>query len=207
MFRRSPICLGLACLFLLAAPLPSGSANPPRERTIWNYDGGISLSTDGRIPDGPCFRLNGHLTAETFFNNLRRVDTDTGTLYRRGHDVVTEFPDRMRLTLVIYDELCDISLRRAGTHVFLTKAMITSMQVRFAWKRGMELRPIREIALKHTEARPVEPFSPDAKDLPEMYEWWFNFDLQGKAVPLTDSLVVVFTTPDGHIVARGAARL
>ena len=210
MFRHSIFSLSLGCLLLLVAPAPSGWAHASREKekTIWNYDGGVQLVTDGNVPDGPCFRLTGRLTAENFFDNLRRVDTTTGTLYRRGNDVVTEFPERMNLSFVLYDHPCPHTLQPAGTRVYLTKAMITKFRVGFSWKHGMEMRPAKEIVLKSAEAHPILNYAHDlTQDMPQRYEWWFDFDVPSKGVPLTDSLVLQIYQPDGHIIARVAARM
>ena len=210
MSRRSILCASLGCFLLLAVPVPSGWAHPSREKekTIWNYDGGVQLVTDGSVPHGPCFRLTGRLTAENFFENLRRVDTTTGTLYRRGNDVITEFPERMNLSFVLYDHPCSPSFQQAGTLVYLTKAMISKFRVGFSWKHGMEMRPAKEIALKNAEARPIPNFARElTDDMPQRYEWWFDFDVPSKGVPLTDSLVLQIYQPDGHIIARVAARM
>ena len=56
------------------------------------------MMTDGAVPAGPCFRLTGRATAPDFFENLRREDSDLGTLIHRGHDIVTEFPARLHLS-------------------------------------------------------------------------------------------------------------
>ncbi len=208
MFRRHLASLVIACLLLLAVPSPSGWANPPRGKTVWNYDGGISQATEGEIPDGPCFRLGVHLTADNFFENLRREDSTSGTLYRRGNDIVTEFPELMHLKLFVYDWPCADSLQQTGTRLYLTRAMISSMRVNFSWKRGMDLRPAREIKLTNAEAHKILPYAFElAKDLPERYEWLFDFDVPSKGQPLTDSLVIIFTNASGRIIARVAARL
>ena len=43
--------------------------------------------------------------------------------------------------------------------------------------------------------------------MPERFEWEFEFDVPSTGVPVTDSLVMVVRTPDGHIAARAAARM
>ena len=46
-----------------------------------------------------------------------------------------------------------------------------------------------------------------AAELPERFEWEFEFDVPSDGVPVTDSLVVILRAPDGHIAARAAARM
>ena len=208
MCRRSIYCFWLGWLLLLAAPVPSGWAGPAREKTVWNYDGGVQLLTDGNIPDGPCFRLTGRLTAENFFTNLRRVDSSGGTLYRRGNDIVTEFPDRMHLNFVLYDFPCSHGLQPTGTRTYLTAAIISQFRIRFYWKRGMEMRPAREMTMNKVERHLIPAFPGEQIErTKDLYEWWFDFDVPSKGVPLSDSLVVVIVTPEGHIIARVAARM
>jgi hypothetical protein len=208
MVRRHLIYLSIACLLFLTVPTSPGWANPPRGKTVWNYDGGILLATDGEIPNGPCFRLGGHLTADNFFQNFRREDSTSGTIYLRGNEVLTKFPDTMHLRIYVYDQPCENGLRATGTRTYLTKSIMTSMRVSFSWKHGMELRPAREVKLKNAEAHPIMPYALDqAKDLPERYEWMFEFEVPSKGEPLTDSLVIVLTNPSNRILARVAARL
>src|ERR1700741_753575 len=88
---------GASFLAALLACLPLASAAPARDKSVWNYDGGIMVLTDGSIPDGPCFRISGRLTAPKFFDNLKRVDTNSGALFRRGAETVDAFPDQLLL--------------------------------------------------------------------------------------------------------------
>lgn len=212
MVHRAVFCFFVTCLLLLAATPQVGDAQPPREKTVWNYDGGVQLVTDGAITDGPCFRLTGRLKAPQFFDNLRRVDSSSGTLFRRGNEIVTEFPERMELSFELYDLPCSDRIQEAGTRIYLNKAILRTLHVNFYWKRGLSLRPAPEIMLKHAEMIPIEPFarelSPNNNDpLPKKFEWWFQFDVPSARVPLTDSLVLVMLSPEGKIVARCAARL
>jgi hypothetical protein len=201
-----------AALLIFVLPLyayPPVSSNPPeRDKTIWNYDGGILLHTDGALPEGPCFRLTGKVTDPEFFENLKREDTTSGTVYRRGHDVVSEFPKQLHLTFLMYDMPCDDHLQATGSHLYLNRALMSKLHVTFFWKRGMELRPAAGVALKNLEIHPLPHYADESvKDLPEKYEWWFDFDVPSASVPITDSLVVVILTSNHRIAARVAARL
>jgi hypothetical protein len=208
MFRRSFTSLTFTGVLLLVAPVRSGSASPPRDKTVWSYDGGLQMVTDGNVPNGPCFRLTGRLTSEDFFTNLRRVDSNSGTIYRRGNDVITEFPEVMHLSFVIYDHPCSYNIEDIGAHAYLTKAMVSSFRIGFSWKRGMEMRPARQVSLKKAEGHLLTPYDQGVTEqLPQRYEWWFEFDVPSKDVPLTDSLVLVLYSPNGHVIARVAGRM
>jgi len=202
----------LACVTLAAllAGLPAGtSPQPARDKTIWNYDGGIILITDGSLPDGPCFRISGRVTAPNFFDNLKRIDRDdSSTIFRRGGETLTQFPDQVFLAFVVYDHPCSIALEHTATHTYLTRALMSSLHLYLYWKRGVELRPIDDVKPKYFAVDPVLPSAAArAHDLPEKLEWSYEFLVPSAGVPLTDSLVLILRVPDGHIAARVAARM
>jgi hypothetical protein len=208
MLRWSLTSLFFASLLFLAAPLHSGCPDPPREKTVWNYDGGLQMVTDGTVPNGPCFRLTGRLTAADFFTNLRRVDSTSGTFYKRGNDIVTGFPDVMHLSFVIYDHPCSFNIEEAGAHAYLTKALISTFRIGFSWKHGMEMRPAQQVSLRKAEAHSIPPYAEGvATRRPERYEGWFEFDVPCKDVPLTDSFVMVLYSVDNRVIARVAGRM
>jgi hypothetical protein len=213
MFCRRPAFLCLAVLLLLVATAPFLHAQVKQtqgkhEKTVWNFDGGISLITDGSLPDGPCFRLTGRVFAPEFFENLKRVDSELGTVYRRGNDVVFLFPEKLQLDFMIYDMPCGDQIQVTGTRVYLTREMMDSLRLVFFWKHGMYLRPAKGIQVKFMETRPVPNYGESqVKDLPEKYEWLFEFDVPSANVPVTDSLVILVRTADGYVAARVAARM
>src|SRR5208282_4846070 len=134
MFCQRPVFPFLAVLSMLAAAAPFLHAQVKQtqgkhEKTVWNFDGGISLITDGSIPDGPCFRLTGRMFAPEFFENLKRVDSELGTVYRRGNDVVSEFPEKMQLHFMMYDMPCSDQIQAAGIRVYLTRALMESLRL------------------------------------------------------------------------------
>lgn len=209
MFRR-PLTFVFAALLALSPALPPvASASPTPPKSTWNYDGGLLIITDGEIASGPCFRLSGRVTAPNFFDNLRREDSKAGTIFHRGHDIVTEFPEKLHVSFVLYDTPCDYSLRQAGTRLFLTRAMVSTLRLSFYWKRGLKLRPASGVEPGHFETHRITPdrVDPAVADLPEMWEWYFDFDVPSEGVPVTDSLVVVMHQPNGKIAARAAARM
>lgn len=191
---------------ILAAALFPAGAQSRHDKSVTNFDGGIFLETDGALPGGACFRVKGRVDAPEFFVNLRREDTRSGTLYRRGNDVVTNFPGQVQLQLVIADIPCDPK-QQPGERVYLTDEMIRSLRLSFYWKRGVEMRPARGVAAGRLEISPVATYYQGPDPLPRRYEWLIDFDVPSEGVPLTDSLVLVLRTPDHRIVARTAARL
>jgi hypothetical protein len=177
-------------------------------RTVWNFDGGVVFQTDGNAPGGACFRLSGRVTDPQFFDDLKRIDDNSGTQYRRGTEAVTEFPDQVMLTFVIRDFPCLSQLQETGSRTYLTQAHLNSMSLSLYWKRGIELRPIEQFSDPHFYIKRVVPFAMEnAAALPERFEWFYRMIVPSAGVPLTDDLVVLLRNPDGRIAARVAARL
>ena len=208
MLRRCPASIVLAAALAVSAAAPVSSGQPNHEKTVWNYDGGLVLMTDGSLPQGPCFRLSGRATAPEYFTNLKRIDSSVGTVLHRGHDVVTEFPEKLHLSFVMYDLPCENQIQQAGTRVYLTRAMVGALRLGFYWKSGLKMRPVTGVVQGYSEIHRVLPYATEStSQLPEKYEWWFEFDLPSAGVPVTDSLVLIMRTPDNRIAARVAARM
>ena len=213
---RPPFRSLVSWMLALAAAIPSTLAQPKHEKSVWNYDGGVFLETDGAIPGGACIRVKGRLTAPDFFDNLKREDSTSGTLFRRGNDILTEFPKQLQLTIVIFEMPCDLVSKQLTPHVYLTDEMIRTLRLSFFWKHELNMRPIHGITVQGFERSELAPLIPPAAQptaqsttppLPQRYEWMIRFDVPSEGVPLTDSLVLMMRTPDHHIVARTAARL
>jgi hypothetical protein len=203
--RRFLACLvatGFACLSALhAAPRTA------HEKSVWNYDGGILMVTDGSVPDGPCFRISGRVTSPHFFDNLKRIDNDNGTQFRRGSEILTSFPDHVTLGFVVYDHPCSTKLEDT-TRAYLSRQLMSSLHMFLYWKRGVDLRPIHDVASKFFSVDPLlTRTAAHARDLPERLVWSYEFEVPSADVPLTDSLVLILRCPDGHIAARVAARM
>ena len=208
MLPRCPASIVLAAALAVSAVAPLSSGQPNHEKTVWNYDGGLVLMTDGSLPQGPCFRLSGRATAPEYFTNLKRIDSSVGTVLHRGHDVVTEFPEKLHLSFVMYDLPCENQIQQAGTRVYLTRAMVGALRLGFYWKSGLKMRPVTGVVQGYSEIHRVLPYATEStSQLPEKYEWWFEFDLPSAGVPVTDSLVLIMRTPDNRIAARVAARM
>lgn len=198
--------------FALVGPLFSAQKPPkdtkPLPRTVWNLEGGAFFATDGRIPDGPCFRMNGQATAPGFFDNLKRVDDDSGTHYMRGTEMVTEYPPKLEVSILIHDLPCSFLLKDRTTEPPLTKEDFTRLKLRIYWKSGVALRPAAHWTDPELQIRQLTPnIQPAAEDLAPRYEFHFTFGMPSDGVPIEDSLVVTLQTAQGEIIARTSARL
>jgi hypothetical protein len=131
LLRFFPLALAASFVFLPASAQSQKKSGRPKplETKIQNYFGGVFLVGDGGIPDGPCFRINGRLTSAEFFNQLKSYDTADGTIFRLGTNEVTQFPDKVLLTLTIRDQPCSTGLQPVGTGAYLTQEAMSSMRL------------------------------------------------------------------------------
>jgi hypothetical protein len=207
------ICFVFAVVSVVLLPASAAAQKKTKhpkapDPKVENYYGGLFLVGDGGIPDGPCFRINGRITSADFFNQLKSYESDDGTVFRLGTNEVTQFPDKLLLSLAIRDQPCSFGLQPVIPSTYLTKEIMNSLKLTLYWKHGVELRPISKIAVIQLSAEPIQPYAKDlAEELPKRYLWLYELGVPAASIPLTDSLVLIFRTQDGHIAARVAARL
>ncbi|HLZ50030.1 MAG TPA: hypothetical protein VKP61_04725 [Candidatus Acidoferrum sp.] len=205
------LCLAL-CGFSLLFPASASqkkSKHPKKEEVkIESYYGGVYLDGEGEIPNGACFRIKGRVTSADFFNLLKSYGTDDGTVFLVGTTEVSQFPDKILLSLLIRDEPCSYGLQQVRSGVYLTQQAMSSLKLSFYWKHGVDMRPAEKITVLHFSVNPIEPYAKKlATELPKRYLWSYELAVPSAGVPLTDSLVLIFRTSGGRIVARVAARL
>jgi hypothetical protein len=215
-FLQTTISAVLSALLML---VPAGAANHGQQKLgkkkeksvrkdVMSFDGGVFFETDGSLSDITCFRVSGRATAPQFFDGLKRIDDAHGTQYRRGQEVLTEFPEELDVSLVIFDFPCPGQLEKPGPRRYLTRDMMLSLRFSFYWKRNLELRHIENLKQVTASAEPIEPYNTEIKeDLPKRYRWFLDFAIPSAGVPLTDRVVLVIRTADGRTAARVAARL
>ena len=176
---------------------------------VGNYEHGIFFQSDGDIPSGPCFRINGHVSGGDFFWDLKRYDYDEGdTLFQRGDKIVTLFPQKLLLEFTLHDFPCSVKLDEFHAHRYLTRREIEALQVTMYWKTGLALRRVEQAGRPQltVQHRPGPAYATE-EGLPAQYEWLFVYEIASTGVPVTDSLVVVLRTPEGKIAARFGARM
>ncbi len=166
-------------------------------------------SATAAIPSGPCFRINGRVTSAGFFNELKSYGSEDGTMtFDSARTKSAQFPDKLLLSLTIHDQPCPTGLQPVGTGAYLTQEAMSSLKLSLYWKHGVDLRPAGKITLVRSSVDPIEPYAKNlAAELPKRYQWSYELGMPAADVPLTDSLVLIFRTPDGRIAARVAARL
>lgn len=212
--RHKLIALTLA-LFLWMVPVASAQqANPKthekheKAKNVWSYDGGVFFETDGSLPNGTCFRITGRMSSDDFFNGLKRIDMDQATIFQRGSQTLTKFPDSVTVSFTIRDQLCPSGVQQVGTRAYLTQKMVDDLRLGIYWKHGVEMHPVKGVKEINSRMDRIQPYATSlAADLPARYEWSYQFVVPSAGVSLMDSLAFVFGTPDGRMAARVAARL
>ena len=209
-----PVLLAVMFLLFMAAGASAQQAKhgkpekQGKEKSVWNYDGGVFLETDGSLPNGVCFRVHGRMISGDFVDGLKRIDTDKDTIFLRGAETVTKFPDSVTVAFAIRDLLCPPEVQQAGARPYLTQKMIDDLRLSIYWKHGVELQPVKDVKEIGSRVDRIPPYATSlAAELPARYEWSYQFAVPSAGVSLMDSLAFVFRTPDGRIAARVAARL
>jgi hypothetical protein len=208
-----PPAILIAAVLLCGQPLTLAQQKPGEKqkrlpKTIWNFDGGVFLETDGSLSDNTCFRLAGHMVDKGFFDKLKRIDDYQGTRYLRGKEVVTEFPERLKLLFVIHDLPCPSQMPDPKGRQYLTREMMSTLSLSLFWKRGVNLRPAENFKVKFFAVEPILPYAVEiAKELPKRFQWTYELEIPSAGIPLSDSLVLILRRADGRIAARVAARL
>jgi len=209
-----PMWLPLHAIRCVAALLLTCGALAPagaRDKSVWNYEGGLAVITNGAIINGPCFRLAGNVSSGDFFDHLKRIDKESGTIFRLGPQVVESFPDQLDLTFVVhdhYDQTCPPREENPDAPRYLTREMMSALHLYLYWKRGVEMRPVGGVERKYFGVRELIPQAvTQAHGLPDKLEWAYEYIIPSAGIPLTDSLVLVLRDEHNRIVARVAARL
>lgn len=203
----------LAAVLLFTSPLSFAAQKPPEKtrrvpKSVWNFEGGVFLQTDGTLSENTCFRLAGRVVSGHFFDNLKRVDDNQGTTFIRGKNSITEFPDQLKLLFVIRDFPCPAQMHDASSRVYLTREIMSKLHLSLFWKRGVELRPAEGFKIAHFSISAIPPYAKElAGELPERLQWSYELDIPSAGIPLTDSLVLVVRREDGRLAARVAGRL
>lgn len=211
--NHKPALRALLALFFLASGVSGQQAKHKKhdkhekEEDVWSYDGGVFFETDGSLPGGLCFRIKGHMNSGDFFDGLKRINTNEDTIFHRGTETVTTFPNSVTVFFTIRD-FCPAEVREMGTRPYLTQKMVDDLRLSIYCKHGVDLQLVKGVKEIAARVDRIQPYATSlAAELPPRYEWSYEFSVPSAGVSLLDSFAFVFRTPDGRIAARVAARL
>src|SRR5256885_11953540 len=82
------------------------------------------------------------------FNGLKRIDTDQSTVFQRGNETVTKFPDSVTVSFSIRDQLDRKSTRLNSSHLVISYAVFCLKKKKI---RSVHARMVAGI---HSRSRP-----------------------------------------------------
>jgi len=93
---------------------------------VWSYERRRFFCDRWFATNGVCFRVSGEMNAAEFFDHLKRVDDEHGTVFRRGPETVSQFPEALAVSFAIRDLPCTPGLNDIGPRTYLTREMMVN---------------------------------------------------------------------------------
>jgi hypothetical protein len=152
--------------------------------------------------NGDLAAIVGAIGPNSFFENLRSIDSNDRTVFLNDRRVVLFFPDRMTITLFIIGPLPKEhgKTRPSG----FDAQYMNGLSFKAEWKRGIELRPVK--TFRQLTASVAEPPS-FALPLGVRECWIYEFVIEDAEVPVSDHLIFFITSPENKRLARLSAYL
>jgi len=153
--------------------------------------------------NGMLVGIRGELGPASFFRGLHAVEQKGRTLVLNDEGEVQFFPERVTITLLLMGPIAKASERTPSPS--FDPQYMENLRFRADWKRGLDLRPVKQFRLLTASAsQPPDlgPFFPDFREC-----WIYEFVLEDGGVPIDDHLVLYITSPDDKRLARLSAHL
>jgi hypothetical protein len=131
-----------------------------------------------------------------FFHSLQRIDTTGGPTFRKGSEIVTDFPDRLYLSAYAFVARCSEDLKAAGPWPNAAPDFVKGLRAEAAYARDLHLHRL-EIAKVEEALLWWGPGLPGA-----FPTWYYMWVLKTNGVRLTDLLVVDLLSKDGRNMGR-----
>ncbi len=96
---------------LLAGLLPV--AAQARAKNTQTYAGVVSFGSQLLYLDEGCLSVDGAIASGSFFENLKRSDSGIQPEYRKGNELVTEYPESLTASIRIIGNQCNAA---SGAH-------------------------------------------------------------------------------------------
>jgi hypothetical protein len=157
---------------------------------------GFSLGIDSiHTTEDMCVMLGGRAVAEDFFKGLQAHKSGERRTFKRHGKIVRFFPAQVIVKIEAGVAPCTgkSTLACDRCDFRFDDEFMKSLQFDAFWKRGFDQRKAALGVLSEEES---DDLAPTAK------LWEYEFSVNSKDVPLTESLLVVLHAPDGRIVSR-----
>jgi hypothetical protein len=198
MTRRRNINRVLLTLFISVLPL---GANAAPNSNPTSYAGQVDFGAQLLHFNDGCASVHGALTAGNFFDDLKRSDNGGRLVFRKGGQIVSEYPESVKTAIRISGDPCSASSPNSPSAIFRGNAY--SLRLEVYWKHEMQLRPAM---LSPVEAHCVGYSSTTGRGesvrIPSIS---CQLTVDSKGVPLEDHLIVWILGPDGKLLTRISA--
>jgi hypothetical protein len=178
----------VAAVFLMpyvAAPVMTNDKRTKHSSTV------PMSSAEGKT-GSLCVSFSAGMTAP-LFEGLERVETPSGTEFRRSKETVKNFPEIVEVQLWAKPYGCKSASWKVQPKD-LGADILNSMAFEVFWKHDTELRPAQII-------------SSNRKHFAGANQWFFLIQVRSSEVPLSDHLVLSILTADGTQLTRLSGRL
>lgn len=147
---------------------------------------------------GGCVAIGGALGAGRFFLDLKRKNTAQGPVFRVGHKIVTEFPERV-LVVITLSSGVPCSRGKPPEAVIPSLDALKSPRGEAVYIRDLRMYPLEiNLEAEGSDSPPgVTPLSITMNRV-----WYYRFDLETKGVRLTDALVISLFSKEGTKIAQ-----
>jgi len=183
---------------LLVGLLPVGA--PARTRNNQTYDGVVNFGSQLLYLDEGCLSVDGAIASGSFFENLKRSDSGVQPEYRKGNELVTEYPESLTASIRIIGNQCN---EASGAHSPIFNGDSYSLSFEVNWKNGFELSRAPVVARCVGSSVLTNP-SGDG-DIITAPLLTCQLTVASKGVPLANHLIVSVLASDGKLLTRLSA--
>jgi hypothetical protein len=174
-------------------------AFPSGEEQVFGEDGPPQFTSFDIVPfrEG-CLAFNGYFYSGTFFRGIKRKKTPQGPIFRKGHRIITQFPDEMEL-------IVDVGPGRCAKRAIATWAgewppeWVKTPHAEATVIRDLKPVPL-EIDLSEERMLRGEDVGIDSPFAYGIWQYWFR--LTSKGVQFTDMMRFVLFSKTGEKLAE-----
>ena len=195
--NRPPYILWIV-LGLIVALCPIGAAARPR--SVSTYEGRVDFGAQLLHLEDGCLSVDGAVTSENFFDDLKRIDVGGQLEYRKSGRVVTKYPESVTTSIRIISDRCRASISTSPSELFRDGAYAVKFTVE--WKDGLQLRPA---VLSPVAAHCVGYSTITVLGRPPVPSIECQLTVDSRGVPLANHLIVSIHTADGTRLTRLSA--
>jgi len=174
-------------------------AFPSGEEQAFGEDGPPQFTSFDIVPfrEG-CLVFNGYFYSGTFFRGIKRKKTPQGPIFRRGHRVITQFPDQMELIVDAGPGRCARDAIGAWAGEWPPE-WIRNPHAQATVIRDLKPVPL-EIGLSEERMLRGGDVAIDAPFAYGIWQYWFR--LASKGVQFTDMMRFVLYSKSGEKLAE-----